>query len=123
MDGGLQNGDVMQLTRTDYQSGLAHNHPEIYNEIWDEAVPGNLSMNSPLLMNIRERLFRDENNLRILKDALLKVSLNGGTYVSLTDAKSLCNWLKEIYNLSDNDFEDVFLIDLVALGMEILQHP
>jgi hypothetical protein len=79
-------------------------------------------MNSPLLMNIKESLFRDEHTLRILKDALLKVSLNGGTYVSLTDAKSLCNWLKEIYNLSDNDFEDVFIIELVALGMEILQH-
>jgi hypothetical protein len=79
-------------------------------------------MNSPLLI-IRERLFRDEHNLRILKDALIRVSLNDGTHVSLTDAKSLSNWLKEIYNLSDNDFEDVFLIELVALGMEILQHP
>jgi hypothetical protein len=113
----------MPVTRTNYQSGLAHNHTEIYNKIWDEAIARNLPMNSPLLMNIRESLSRDENNLRILKDALLKVSLNDGTYVSLTDAKSLCNWLKEIYNLSDNDFEDVFLIDLVALGMEILQHP
>lgn len=112
----------MQLKRTDYQSGLAHNHPEIYNKIWDEAIDRNPPMNSPLLMNIRESLFRDENNLRILKDALLRVRLNGGTYVSLTDAKSLCNWLKEIYNLSDNDFEDVFIIEIVALGMEILQH-
>jgi hypothetical protein len=113
----------MQLKRTDYQRGLAHNRPEIYNKIWDEAIDRNQSMNSPLLMNLRESLFRDDHNLRILKDALLKVSLNDGTYVSLTDAKSLCNWLKEIYNLSDNDFEDVFLTELVALGMEILQHP
>jgi hypothetical protein len=33
------------------------------------------------------------------------MSLNGGTHVSLTDAKSLSNWLKEIYNLSYKDFE------------------
>lgn len=112
----------MQLTRIDYQSGSADNHPEIYNKIWDEARAKNLSMNSPLLMNIRERLFRDERNIRILKDALLRVSLNDGTHVSLTDAKSLSNWLKEIYSLSGNNFEDVFLIELVALGMEILRY-
>ncbi len=112
----------MQLTRTDYQSGIAHNHPEIYNKIWDEARAKNLLIDSSQLRNIRERLFRDEYNLRILKDALLRVSLNDGTCVSLTDAKSLYNWLKEIYSLSDNDFEDVFLIEMVALGMEILRY-
>lgn len=121
----------MQLIRTGYQSSpkacntseLAHSLPEINNKIWDEARVKNLLMNSPLLLNIRERLFRDEHNLERLRNALLRVSLNDGTYISLTDAKSLSNWLKEIYNLSDNDFEDVFLIELVALGMEILQHP
>ncbi len=121
----------MQLIRTVYQSSpeacntseLDHSLPEINNKIWDEARFNNLPMNSPLLLNIRERLFRDEHNLERLKDALLRVSLNDGTYISLTDAKSLGNWLKEIFYLTDDDFEDVFLTELVALGMEILQHP
>jgi hypothetical protein len=42
------------------------------------------------------------------------------THVSLTDAKSLSNWLKEIYNLSYKDFEKVSLRELAALGMEML---
>jgi hypothetical protein len=49
------------------------------------------------------------------------MSLNGGTHVSLTDAKSLSNWLKEIYNLSYKDFKEVYLRELAALGMEMLK--
>jgi hypothetical protein len=50
----------------------------------------------------------------------LRVSSNGRTYVSLTDLKSLSNWLKEIYTLSHKDFEKVSLQELAALGMEML---
>jgi hypothetical protein len=49
------------------------------------------------------------------------MSLNGGTHVSLTDAKSLSNWLKEIYNLSYKDFKEVSLRELAALGMDMLK--
>jgi hypothetical protein len=42
------------------------------------------------------------------------------THVPLTDAKSLSNWLKEIYNLSHKDFEKVSLRELAALEMGML---
>jgi len=59
-----------------------------------------------------------------LKTALERVSMGGDGYVSLTDAKSLANWLPQIFpDIKRSAFEDVYLKDLAALGREILAGP
>ncbi len=73
---------------------------------------------------VRRKLDNDPAAREQLKAALERVSMGGDGYVSLTDAKSLANWLPQVFpDIRPGAFDEVLLKDLAALGREILAAP
>jgi hypothetical protein len=73
---------------------------------------------------VRRKLDEDTAAREQLKAALERVSMGGDGYVSLTDAKSLANWLPQVFpDIRPGAFDEVLLKDLAALGREILASP